>query len=44
VHAAVRGVFERTTIADLARRHRAIAPASPLWSAEDLLRPAGPAR
>lgn len=44
VHAAVRAVFERTTIADLARRHRTLAPASPLWSAEDLLHPAGPAR
>ena len=39
VHAAVRGVFERTTIADLARRHRQVAPQSPLWSAEDLLHP-----
>lgn len=44
VHTAVREVFERTTIADLARRHRRLAPASPLWSAEDLLHPAGPAR
>jgi Rrf2 family protein len=42
VHIAVRQVFERTTIADLARRHRQLAPASPVWSAEDLLHPAGP--
>ncbi len=42
VHVAVRQVFERTTIADLARRHRQLAPASPVWSAEDLLHPAGP--
>ena len=40
VQAAVRQVFERVTIADLAQRHRAIAPASPVWSPEDLLRPA----
>jgi Rrf2 family cysteine metabolism transcriptional repressor len=39
VHVAVRGVFERTTIADLADRHRRVAP--PLWSAEDLLRHSG---
>ena len=40
VHAAVRQVFERVTIADLAQRHRAIAPSSPIWSPSDLLRPA----
>lgn len=40
VHEAVREVFERTTVAELARRHRRLAPASPVWSAEDLLRPA----
>lgn len=40
VQAAVRGVFERTTVADLARRHRAIAPENAVWSPEDLLRPA----
>jgi len=40
VQAAVRQVFERVTIADLAQRHRAIAPTSPVWSPEDLLRPA----
>jgi Rrf2 family protein len=40
VHVAVRQVFERTTIAELARRHRHIAPASPVWSPEDLLHPA----
>ena len=44
VHAAVRTVFERTTIAELAHRHRQMAPASPVWSPEDLLHPADPAR
>jgi Rrf2 family protein len=39
VHLAVRQVFERTTIADLAERHRRIAPASPVWAPEDLLKP-----
>jgi Rrf2 family cysteine metabolism transcriptional repressor len=38
VHMAVRGVFERTTVADLADRHRRLAPESPLWAPEDLLR------
>jgi DNA-binding IscR family transcriptional regulator len=41
VHVAVRGVFERTTIADLADRHRRVAPEPPLWSPEDLLRHSG---
>jgi len=41
VDLAVRGVFERTTIADLAVRHRRRAPESPLWSPEDLLRHSG---
>lgn len=40
VQVAVRQVFERVTIADLAQRHRAIAPANPVWSPEDLLRSA----
>jgi Rrf2 family protein len=44
VHAAVREVFERTTIAGLARRHRDLAPASPVWSPEELLHPAERAR
>ncbi len=44
VHEAVRGVFEHTTIAGLARRHRDLAPASPVWSPEDLLHPADRAR
>ena len=44
VHLAVRGVFETTTIAELAARHRRLAPASPVWTAEDLLHPADPAR
>lgn len=39
VQAAVRGVFERTTIADLATRHRILAPSSAVWAPEDLLRP-----
>lgn len=39
VQAAVRGVFEKVTIADLAMRHRSIAPENPVWSPEDLLRP-----
>lgn len=41
VHLAVRQVFERTTIAYLADRHRQVAPENPLWSPEDLLRPSG---
>jgi Rrf2 family cysteine metabolism transcriptional repressor len=40
VHAAVRKVFETTTVAELAHRHRQVAPASPVWSPQDLLRPA----
>lgn len=39
VHEAVRGVFERISIADLAARHRRLAPENPVWSAEDLLHP-----
>jgi Rrf2 family protein len=38
VHVAVRGVFERTTIAELAERHRHMAPGGPVWAPEDLLR------
>lgn len=41
VHAAVRGVFERVTIADLATRHRRVAPENPVWTAQDLLGPVG---
>lgn len=37
VHLAVRGVFERTTVADLAERHAAAG--NPLFRPEDLLRP-----
>jgi Rrf2 family protein len=44
VHAAVREVFERTTVADLAARHRHLAAAAPVWAPEDLLHPADPAR
>jgi Rrf2 family cysteine metabolism transcriptional repressor len=39
VNSAVRGVFERTTVAALAARHLHLAPASPVWSPEDLLHP-----
>lgn len=39
VQMAVRGVFERMTVAELALRHRSLAPESELWSPEDLLRP-----
>jgi Rrf2 family transcriptional regulator, cysteine metabolism repressor len=38
VHLAVREVFERTTVADLAARHRRLGTASPLISPEHLLR------
>lgn len=38
VGVAVREVFERISVADLATRHRRLAPASPVWSPEDLLR------
>lgn len=41
VQTVVRQVFERTTIADLALRHRRLAPEHPMWSPEELLRPAG---
>jgi Rrf2 family protein len=44
VDAAVRGVFERMTVGDLAERHRRAAPESPVWAPEDLVKPsAGPA-
>jgi Rrf2 family protein len=43
VHSAVRQVFERTTIGDLAGRHQQLA-AGPVWSPEDLLHPADPGR
>jgi Rrf2 family transcriptional regulator, cysteine metabolism repressor len=40
VQLAVRQVFERTTMADLAERHRRLAPEQPYWSpAELVLRP-----
>ncbi len=39
VQSAVRLVFERTTVADLALQHRHIAPESAMWSPEDLLKP-----
>jgi Rrf2 family transcriptional regulator, cysteine metabolism repressor len=40
VHTAVREVFERTSISDLALRHRRVAPENPVWSPADLLRQA----
>jgi Rrf2 family transcriptional regulator, cysteine metabolism repressor len=39
VHAAVRGVFERTTVADMATSHGRLAEA--VWTPEDLLRQTG---
>ncbi len=39
VHLAVRGVFERITIAELAERHQRIASATPLFAPEDLVKP-----
>lgn len=38
VHLAVRGVFERTTVAQLAERHRRLASAA-VFAPEDLVRP-----
>ncbi len=38
VQGAVREVFERLTIADLAFKHRGLAPENPVWSPEELLR------
>jgi Rrf2 family protein len=38
VHLAVRGVFERTTVAELAERHRSAAGATPIFRPEDLVR------
>jgi Rrf2 family protein len=39
VRVAVRSVFERTTLADLADRHRTLAGAGPLWGPQELIRP-----
>lgn len=44
VRSAVRDVFERITVADLATKHRLLAPENPVWSPEDLLRPVARAR
>jgi Rrf2 family protein len=38
VHLAIRGVFERTTLAELAERHRKVAE-RPVWAPSELLRP-----
>jgi Rrf2 family transcriptional regulator, cysteine metabolism repressor len=39
VRVAVRSVFERTTLADLADRHRTLAGGGPMWGPEELIRP-----
>src|ERR687888_1943577 len=39
VRVAVRSVFERTTLADLAERHRTLADGGPMWDPEALIRP-----
>ncbi len=39
VRLAVRSVFERTTLADLAERHRRMSARPPLWTPADLIRP-----
>jgi Rrf2 family cysteine metabolism transcriptional repressor len=38
VHVAVRQVFERTTVADLASRHRRLGSEAPVFRPQDLLR------
>lgn len=38
VHLAIRGVFERTTLAELAERHRKVAK-RPVWAPSELIRP-----
>lgn len=40
VHLAIRDVFERTTLAELAERHRKVAE-RPVWAPSELLRPRG---
>ena len=39
VRVAVRSVFERTTLSDLAERHRTLAGGAPMWDPEALIRP-----
>ena len=39
VHLAVRGVFERISLAELAARHQRVASGSPLFALEDLVKP-----
>jgi Rrf2 family protein len=39
VRLAVRSVFEQTTLADLAERHRRMSARPPLWAPADLVRP-----
>lgn len=39
VHVAVRSVFERITLAELAARHRRVGSGSPLFAPEDLVKP-----
>jgi Rrf2 family protein len=40
VHVAIRQVFEKTTLADLAERHRRMAE-PPVWAPAELIRPRG---
>ncbi len=41
VRVAVRGVFERTSLAELADRHRHVARPRPVWAPSELTRPRG---
>lgn len=39
VHLAVRGVFERITVAELSERHKRVSVGAPIFALEDLVRP-----
>jgi len=41
VRVAVRGVFERVTLAELAERHLRVAVPNPTWDPQELIRPRG---
>jgi Rrf2 family protein len=41
VRVAVRSVFERITLAELAERHRRVAAPNPTWDPQELIRPRG---
>src|ERR671935_2410763 len=41
VRVAVRSVFERITLAELADRHRRVAETNPTWDPQELIRPRG---